>query len=125
MSKQYTVNLSDRQLFDVYGFVMNTVQPKDRGEARKLKGVMETFGLDGIQDHLEALGEGASIRRADFTDEPHAIETGSVDLNTLLDYLDKPGATASGALKLLEVSDELQRAKEGRALQSVPEEKGA
>ncbi len=86
---------------------------------------METFGLDALQEKVDELAEGGQIKRSDFSDEPHAIETGSVDLNTLLEYLDKPGANAFGALKLLAVSDELQRAKEGRTLSAVPEEKGA
>lgn len=125
MSKQFTVNLSPRQLVDVYGFVTSTVQPKGRQEARALQGVFETFGLDKIQAQVEALAPGTQVLRTEFSDKPEAIETGSVDLNTLLDYLDKPGATAIGSLKLLAVTDELLRAKEGRALQSIPEEKGA
>ncbi len=125
MSKQYTVNLSDRQLFDVYGFLAGTVQPKDRKEARSLQGVFETFGFDKMQARFEDAAEGEKFLRVDFSDAPHAIETGSVDLNQLLEYLDKPGATAVGSLKLLAVSDELMRAKEGRTLTAVPEEKGA
>ena len=122
MSKQYTVRLSERQRFDVYMFVINTVQPKDRKEAKLLKGVFETFGLEELQERFDALGEGERLGRKDFSDEVKPIETGSVDLGTLLDYLDKPGATAVGALLILDVSDELQRAKDGRQLEAVPAE---
>ena len=125
MSKQYTVRLSERQLFNVYLFLVNTVQPKDRAEARKLKGVFETFGLDAIKDRVEGLDEGEKVSRKDFDDAAKPIESGSVDLNSLLDYLDKPGASATGALLMLDVSDELLRAKEGRTLESVPAAEGA
>jgi hypothetical protein len=126
MSKQYTVKLSERQRFDVYMFVAATVQPKDRKDARLLKGVFETFGLDEIQERGDSLADGEKFTRKDCSDEAKPIESGSVDLNTLLDYLDKPGATAVGALLILDVSDELQRAKDGRGLESVPaEDKGA
>lgn len=122
MSKQFTVNISPLQQFALFNFISGTVQPKNRDEARKLKGVFETFGLDAIQDRVDALADGERISSKDFAKDAQPIETGSVDLNTLLGYLDAPMPNVGSALLLLDISDELLRAKEGKPkLESVPE----
>lgn len=113
MSKQFKVNLSPRDRFDVFGFLIATFQPKGRDDQRKLKGVFETFGLEEMKAEVEAMETGSEpMERKRFGTEKSVFETGSVDLNNLLEMLDKPGATALGGLSLLAISDELLRAKE-------------
>jgi hypothetical protein len=137
MSKEFTVNLTEQQRFDVFQFLSATVQPKDRKESRALKGVWESLELAPLQrlsrKHIrEQVAAGKKgdalemLQAEDFSDEVMPFTMGSVDLNQAIDYLDKPGANAVLAMRLLDVSDELLRAKEvGRSLQAVPEEKGA
>jgi len=123
-SGQFTVYLSERQRFYLYSFVASApgAQPKSRADMRLIQGVFETFGLDKILEKLENLPAGSQVLATDFDNKLQPISSGSVDLNTLLGYVDGPGATATGALKLLAISDELQRAKEGKTrLESVPE----
>lgn len=125
MSKQYTVNLSPRQSFDLWLFIFGRggVVPKNREESRSLRGVCETFGVTAVKEQVEALSEGKNLTTRDFSTDTKPMESGSVDLNKLLAYLDDL-SKAEPALsdRLLDISDELLRVKEGKpaaALASV------
>lgn len=124
MSKQYTVNLSERDTFDLWQFVSKQVTPKDKPTARALEGVWETFGCAAWQTRIENLGEGEGIKATDLSNEAKPIETGSVDLKTLLGYLDKmDGLAPAFVLRIMKINDELQRVLDGKPkLESVPEE---
>ncbi len=123
MSKQFAVNLSERDTFDLWQFVSKSVQPKDKPAARTLEGVWDAFGLAKMQERVEGLGEGESIKVTEFSAEATVVNIGVGDLKAMLAYLDKlEGFGAAFVLRLMRLNDELQRALDGKPkLESIPE----
>ncbi len=123
MSKQFAVNLSERDVFDLWQFVSKSVQPKDKPAARTLEGVWDAFGLAKMQERVEALAEGESIKVTEFSAEAKPVEVTAVDLKAMVAYLEKlEGFGAAFVLRLMRLNDEMQRALDGKPkLQSIPE----
>jgi len=111
---RYNVKLSHRQRFDLYTFLANTVQPKDRAEARTLKKVFETFSLNRFQDDVERAQahKQPAIDRLSYPTLKEEIAIDELTMVSTLEYLDRPGATAIGSLLILEISEELLASKE-------------
>ena len=124
MSNEFTVNLSPRQLLDVYLFLRGTVKPKDMDEVENFASVFKTFRLNKFKDRVTALKEGESLKFGDYSTEAEAIPSGSVDLKALIGYVKALGGAVDleMALRLRDVYDELVRARDHKPkLESVPE----
>lgn len=121
-----TVNLSERNRYDLFIFLQGTVQPKDRREQRDLKRVWSQFGIKAMQDKVddaakvgkpcETCGQStpAAVAWKDQGDTAEPLEVNVEAIGNLLDYLDKPGANAILGLRLLDISDELIRARDSK-----------
>jgi hypothetical protein len=130
MSKQFTVTLTGAQRVDLWSFFYGhgAVKPRDRDQTRNLDAVLEAFAVKDIQARVDEIAEAGEGEKLMVKDIPaKACEVGSVDLKRALEYLNTIPETVPTALtlRLLAISDQFTDAKEGRPLQSVPEEKGA
>lgn len=113
-SNTYEVQISPRQSFDLWLFLFGRqgVQPKTREESRALRQVCHAFGIKGIKDRIDALAEGAQVDAREYSHETAITHVTDLDLNLLLGYLDDlQRAEAALSDRLLDVSDELERAK--------------
>jgi hypothetical protein len=124
MAKEFTVNLTGPQRWDLWLFLyrLNGAKPRDKDGVRNLGAVCETFRVSEVQTLVENLGDGAKLGPKDLEDV--AVETGSVDLKRLSEYLSAvpEGADAAMLLRLLAISDMLDDVKNRKPrLATVPE----
>ncbi|SRR6266436_1767957 len=123
MSKEFNVNLSQRQLFDCYLFLRGTVKPKDMDEVENLASLFKTFGLNDFREKVAGLKDGDSLKATDFDTAPSKLVTGSVDLKNFISYLKNLNGAVDieMALRLRDIHDELVRARDHKdtALASV------